>query len=346
VSFMGKQTFVVHIEEELARQVTALLTYKDTGYASFDELVSVALLNQLGLESSDSSSPPRMASSQPNSPYGKPQHIPLGSGDALINILGRPAPESPLPLAPEPPDSGQSLFLLTNRLSPLKIAVRVLASLSLRAAWPKTYEFQQTAAYYAREVGLRLLAGDEAASRPGERKRATGYPTGKNLDRSASRYVLAFTIGGAKTQPTGPLAILGLANLIDDDRVALTDAGWQLAHAPSAVLNEAPGLTLSEEEQRFLQIRIASAPSERDAVSEFLRLVRRAAGSQGKLDELLASEHSDWTANLRTANRAAMVGRLSDLGVLTTTGRGPDARIELLEPATEFLEAAFRMAAS
>jgi hypothetical protein len=169
---------------------------------------------------------------------------------------------------------------------------------------------------------------------------------GDSEDRSAGRFVLAFTIGGNREQPTGPLAILGLANFIDDDRIGLTEAGWQLAAAPSPLLQEAPGDTLSEEEQRLLQVRIARAPGEREAVSEFLRLIRRSAGSQGKLDELLSLQHRDWTANMRTANRAALLGRLADLGVVTISGRGAQARIDLLGPATEFIEAAFRVAAS
>jgi hypothetical protein len=344
---MGKQTFVIHLEEELARRITTLLTSKDTGYGSFDELTAVALINQLGLESADANGAaarPEAARSEPSS--AKPQYIQLGMGDVLLNVLARPSSEPQLPLASEPATSNERLFLLTNRLSPIKIAVRVLANLSLRGSWPDMYSFQNSAAHYAREVGLRLSAEDRTSQRQREHKRGTGYPVGENADRSAGRFILAFTIDGTPSLPTGPLAILGLANLVDRNRVALTAVGWQLAVAPSPLLNEAPGALLSEEEQRLLRVRVASAPGECAAVSEFLHLVRRAAGLQGKLDELLALEHRDWSANLRTANRAALVGRLADLGILASTGKGPTARIELFGPAREFTESALRVLTS
>ncbi len=327
---MGKQTFVVRLDEELARRGVELLSSGTTGYASFDELMTVALVNQLSLEQSAAA-----------------LHIPhpQAVAQASLGLLGRPPAVSILPLADGASPSSESLFLLTNRLSPIKIASRVLANLSTKGAWPKINTFHEQSARAARELGFTLLADDRATQRSREQRRSTAYPIGEDEHRASARFVLAFTIGGIAERPTGPLAVLGLANLVDEDRVALTEAGWRLAAASSPLLQEAPGGPLSEEEQSLLRFQLTGAPGERDSVTEFIGMVRHAEGSQGRLDELLALRRREWTVNLRIANRAALLGRLGELGFLVTTGRGPKARVALL-PAAEQFEAVCRLGTS
>jgi hypothetical protein len=333
---MAKQTFIVHLEEELARRVMAVVTSGTTGYASLDELLAVALLNQLNAEAAAGDARP----AGPEIAQMPRRGMRLKNESDLSSLLMHPSENPPSALASEPMKSAEPLFVLTNRLSPVKIAARVLANIASRGLWPKTNVFYDNAARAARELGLKLRAEDDAAHRPREEKRATAYPTSDNEDRAFDRFKLAFTITPGALRPSGPMAILGLANFVDGDRVGLTEAGWELASAPSALLQEAMGATLSEEEQRILRRQIAQAPGERGAVTEFLRMARRANGAQGRLDELLSVQHPEWTPNLRTANRAALLGRLADLGILSVVGRGPEARVEILAPAAEFVSAA------
>jgi hypothetical protein len=96
--------------------------------------------------------------------------------------------------------------------------------------------------------------------------------------------------------------------------------------------------TLSLEEAELLTAQVLSAPGEREAVVRFLGLVRRSAGSQRRVDELMAAAESHQSADLIVAHRAALVGRLSDIGLVDHTGRGDTARIVLTQRGLHLLK--------
>lgn len=244
-------------------------------------------------------------------------------------------PESPpaLELAVSLPPSTLPLPFLTNRLSPLKASVRALANLATREGqWPKLRDFQAKAGHAARERGVQLQAEDRAAGRRARQKRSIAWPIGANPVTALERFAFAFTLGADNGLPTGPLASLGLATLLDG-RAALTPPGWELAVAHSPVLDGGEG-TLSHDEIVILRARLADSPSEREAIAEFLRAVRRAAGAQPRIDELLSAWHAEWSADQAAAQRSAMIGRLEELGLLEVTGRGASAVVILrdMEP--------------
>jgi hypothetical protein len=58
--------------------------------------------------------------------------------------------------------------------------------------------------------------------------------------------------------------------------------------------------------------------------------VRQGAGVQGAIDDALQSLNPDWSDKQTVAHRAAMLGRLRDLGLASVEGRGPTAVIGLL----------------
>jgi hypothetical protein len=119
----------------------------------------------------------------------------------------------------------------------------------------------------------------------------------------------------------GPLLVLGLAESIEGGKIALTEAGYELARAPSPVTADSEA-TLSDEEIETLRRRLQAAPDEAMAIAEFIGAVRHVAGTQTGLDALLGTRHPDWSANRATAQRAAMLGRLGELGMLRVEGRG------------------------
>jgi hypothetical protein len=247
--------------------------------------------------------------------------------------LTRPPPDLPdLEVAALPETAGQ-LHFLTNRFGPLKLATRVLANLAVRQrSWPAVDEFPQTAAAVARRVGLKLRADDTSAGRRGGARRWIAYPVGAEEAAAVDRFVFSFTIAASERTLVGPLVQLGCVGG-DTGAVALTKIGWQLAHAPSPTLDGGSNGTLSDEEVRILRARLLALPDEGAAISEFLSAVRRCGGLQGRVDELLSTWHSEWTTDRAAAERAAMLGRLGELGVLHVVGRGPTARIELLDSA-------------
>ncbi|HEV2172202.1 MAG TPA: hypothetical protein VGR71_01490 [Nitrospira sp.] len=227
---------------------------------------------------------------------------------------------------PAPSPRGTLLFL-TNRLSPIKVATRVLAGLSKTGSWPTVEQFQDRAAGVAREVGLRLRE-EGRQDMSAQTRRWIGYPIGEDVDGSLRRFVFSFAIDLDPGGAAGPMWMLGLANQISGSRVALTEAGWRLASAHSPILDGGEG-TLGDDEAAILREGVASLPDELAASLEFLELVRRSGGAQSRLDGLLSVRHADWTGNRAIAERGAFLGRLGELGLVAVKGRGKTARIEV-----------------
>lgn len=315
------------------------------GADSLEELIERLLL-ETPLEASESAIGPRQ---QPPS-TGGPLRARSGSSEStadrtvvlagaggddrgfVVNppalTLDQPHERLALELAAELPPSTLALPFLTNRLSPIKASVRALANLAARdGQWPRLRDFHAEAGHAARDWGLRLQAEDRAAGRRARLKRSVAWPIGANPATALERYVFAFTLAADGPIAVGPLATLGLATLIDG-RAVLTSPGWELAAAISPVLDGGEG-TLSTAEAEIFRHRLLEAPPERAAISEFLGAVRRAAGAQPRIDELLATWRTDWSADQAAAQRSAMIGRLEELGVLDVTGRGSKAIVSL-----------------
>ena len=314
---MAYQTLVIRIPAQLARDVAARIAEESTGYASVSEVASVAFTHPLELEREQDSVDAGQA----------PIPIPSLSQDYLARLAGGAPPD----LA-EPQRPGAPLFVLTNRMSPMKVAVRVLANMRLSGEWPVTRAFQLNAGREARRLGLRLRAEDEAVGRRAFDRRWVAYPVGDDEAPALERYIASFTVAEGRSGSSGPLAILGLA-AVQNGRALLTPDGWRLAVAESPLLDFVGDGALTEEEARILTQALASSPQVREEVASFLRGVRRAKGLQGELDRILQADNPDWSVSQVQSFRSAQVGRLSDIGVLRVTGRGTNAEIHVHDPA-------------
>jgi hypothetical protein len=343
----SRQALVIRVEASLARAARAFLGRTRHGYASLDELVEVALLNQLSIEGfplrESMSGSPKMGVGAPLAEQGE-------SDDALYRVQANPADatqtcatnlgQPKIALAEAQPAGDERLFVMTNRLSPIKIAARSLALCSSElSSWPTISSFQARASAFARTIGLRLRAEGS--------RRWVGYPVGRDTRKASERFVNSFTIttSAGRGRGRGPMALLGLAVLVDevapkssygskrslrsDPHVALTEAGWKLANLPCSILDECDGGNLSPDEATLLTTQLMRAPRERDAIRVFLGLVRRSGGSQSRVDELMAAREPQKSADLLVAERAAIVGRLADLNVVLHEGRGSGAQIAL-----------------
>lgn len=246
----------------------------------------------------------------------------------------------------KPAVTNEPLFVLTNRLSPTVLAVRILANLLLdpsQAGEPPTVDaFQQTAAAQARALGLRLRAEDQAQGVKGSGRRFVGWPTGEDAQKAQHRFIASFLLygdpapdpneePGQRLGTQGPMADLGLA-VTAAGRAMPTRLGLAVAAAPSPLLGEATGWTLARDQQRLMRAAVLAMPGERAEIATFLRAVLDAPqGAQFAVDERLRKAHPDWSDNRIVAHRAAMLGRLRDLGVTEVTGRGAGAQIRLLD---------------
>jgi|GEM_PF-4211190 len=313
---MSKKALVIRVDSQLARSVEGFIESPEVGYGSISEFAETALRNQLNLELEEDSAATSVASSAP-------------APSLTRGLLAKPT-DPPGRLMEPRPSSSEELFVLTNRFGPIKIACRVLSNLRLEGRGPTIENFQEGAAKSARQLGLKLRERELTEGIRGSRRISTAFPVGKNERSAMNRFISSFTVGENQGAVFGPLAILGLAN-IEHGSVYLTQAGWQLAAAPSPLLGEAPGTTLSKEESAILVKQVAQSPGERRAVCGFLKLVKKTGGVQSRVDTELRRANHSWSSEFATAYRAAMTGRLADLGVASVDGRGPKAVIQIAD---------------
>jgi hypothetical protein len=343
---VGSQSFYLRMPDGLARRLNSFLDDPASGYESIEEFVAVAVRNQLNADRAPTLMGGReirtveSAEGNASAPIRTKRHSlgDLADETAGFELFGQPPLQANAALATKVENVDERLFALTNRLSQLKVAVRVCANMATPGHWPELKEFQTKAAATARSVGVMLRDRPpiKLTSTGGSFRVAVGYPIGEEPEKAQARFISSFTIGVIGDRVVGPLAILGLANVVDG-RVALTEAGWRFSTLPTPMSGEInEGDLLSPAEARELRERLREATAEATAIREFIRDVRRSNGSQAKVDGLLNQQHPEWNKQQIIAQRAAMVGRLSDVDVLEVEGRGGGAEIRLLPAHMEF----------
>jgi hypothetical protein len=315
---MSDQTLVIRVPTRLSRDIRALIT-GSTAYADISEFAEVALQNQLLLEGANG--------------------VDAGSPDASFeeehsNLLRMPNHTPPAPLPADEIRDPAPLFVLTNRLFPIKVACRVAANLN-DGGGVALRELNLKAAEAARQLGHALRHEDEGANRKGPERRWIGLPVSESRDPAMRRFATSFTLhADGSGIARGPLAQLGLATLVNDGFDAqLTETGWRLAVAESPILDSAAGGTLSTAEREiFIEVFCRQA-GEHQALREFIEAVAAADGDQANVDQRLQSTHPNWSGARVTSHRAAMLGRMADLGLASVKGRGSTACISLVEDA-------------
>jgi hypothetical protein len=340
--YSSSQPVVVRLSPRLARGARLLLEHSNSPYRDLNELMATALENLLVLHDTE---PPEEHSSMASRRPPK-----AGVRAKVVPNKDRPAHKDDIrPLLRRPTEgntrtglerrSGQPFFVLTNRLNPFALASRILVNLTLRDGPPDIGRFLAEAGGSARAVGLRLRAEDRAVNRRGPEKRSVSWPIGEDEHKSLDRFSWSFLVWrpGAG-RGFGPLADVGLATISDEMHVLPTDRGVELAAAPSAILGEAEGWTLSSEQQTILRDAVLAMPGESDEVAYFLDSVDRVGGRQREVERQLAERHSKWSANRIVAHRAALLGRLRDLDLLTVSGVGDAAHITTSAAGSAFIE--------
>lgn len=217
------------------------------------------------------------------------------------------------------------LSFLVNRLNPLPMICRSLA----RTA-PQPFEgLLRALGEPARVVGFRLRADDAARGLPMANRLATSWPVGDDAAKSINKFVLAYV--GDSAHP-GALVQLSLAIWDDSNELRLTALGAELAKCSSPLVDnvETTHGRVSDEAIKILKKAIVANEAESDLVNAFLRAVEDHSGNQTQVDEELASR-MNWSHDVAVSTRAALLGRLRDLGVVEVEGRGAKAVISTVD---------------
>lgn len=290
----------------------------------------------------------------------KPDHVP--------DVFRAPARDaSGIKSAPTPNDTfvpGQEvpidrwIFGQHNKLLTTKATCRALAHLMLRDSSSRDgVPLENAASEIAFEAGmlgsyLRHIDRTFGIHRDDALAFAFPYSDSRSGDKSRLRYANQFV---ASLSNNGLLTGLPVElKLVNRDhsrtpRLLLTEAGWQFAQLPNPILDAAQPTAsprFSEEEVKFFIQHIkANVPAEDFAFRRVLEAVAEGATKPDSLDDSLDKflpKRADkpYTRAFLTTQRAGVVSRLIDLGLMQRVRDGINVTYSLTEKGSEYLVSA------
>jgi hypothetical protein len=346
------QTLIAKLPARIVRRLREYVHSAASPYDGVNEFLAVAIENQLNLEHDEmpvqistgevwQALPAYLFRNIVASDLAENLQAPM---DALVvrpnggDVLLRPASMTRQTMAPA--STGRPLPGMTNRLTPFVIAARVLVNMTVDSGrFPDLPEYVQTASKLARDVGQNLRHQDRQLGLRGIQRRWISFPVGDDPKKSLSRFRTSFLINRPGVRGQGPLAEIGLAAW-EAGVVGPTDRCVELAMAPSLILDgdTKSDRTLHPKQQSILRDAIREIPGERAAVREFFNVVEMTGGHQHRVDQELAVRSGGAMSTQVKVHRAAMVGRLRDLGDLEIEEEEVGPLIRMTDSGMSFSE--------
>jgi hypothetical protein len=234
-------------------------------------------------------------------------------------------------------DANDHVFGQVNRLFPMKVACRWLATVSATdGKWPKYDSISDRMADDAATIGSLLEQWDNNASRKRDEQLATGLPRRGNSssrDRFLSQFVARVTRGG-EIYP-GAIWQYELAKF-EDSAIVLTERGLAFAQIDSPILDakdEKAPTTLSDDETNFLVRQVLGwVPRERDDMKIILAAVRDGKVTPPALTTAVQSKFPrGWNQNMVFTHISGLVARLAELRLLKRNWQGRNVNYELVD---------------
>lgn len=245
---------------------------------------------------------------------------------------------SPLPCEPSPNGlSSERVFGQVNRLLPLKLACRWLASAAVaEGKWPRYDLISDRLADDAATVGSLLEEWDAKNERKRDELLATGLPRRGNSasrDRFLTMFMARVTRGGEIYPAT--ICQYQLARF-NDSAIVLTEQGMAFCDLESPILDKRDTkstVTLATAESEFLVRQIHErVPAEREDMQAVLQIVKEGKTSPADLSDAVRSRFpDDWSDSVFQTHLSGLVARLGDLRLLRRNWQGRNVLYELAE---------------
>ena len=246
------------------------------------------------------------------------------------------------------------IFGQHNKLLPVKANVRALLNLLRTATKLSGVELEEASRQIANEasrLGDVLRRSDTDFKRSRDESIALAFPSSEpsNSDKSRLRYASQF-VGSVSREGrmTGLLIDLKLVNIDrhKPPRIRLTEPGLRFAELHNPILDaEEPNQQerFSPEEIDFMLRHIQGhLPVEQFAFSATLNAITDGSNTPEMLDAALKKYLPDrkdkpFTLAFLTTQRAGVISRMADLGLVTRTRSGPNVTYVATERANQFL---------
>lgn len=306
-------------------------------YSSFDELLNLALENQLHLEEAGRVGPLTISD---QAPIETQRDSEADEADALPLVRALD-PKRFIDMS-EPADSTSwsmpVLWGQVNRLLPVIAGLRVLGHLleDAKASKIPVALWHERAATQAADLRDVLLELDSKASRPRGDLWSIGFP---GRDRASMRRYSNQFLGRGSTRAPGAAEMIGLVFIdrsLDEAMVGLTEAGIRWGALPNPVFDPEGGSTETisvEEAQLYLDILARQLPGERKFMALMGELIEE-TGSRTILEEKMVQRMPD-LGKYASTMRAGAIGRLHDLGLIAREREGTAVKYLLSERASD-----------
>ena len=313
----------------LIREMDAVIIDGVGGYATRAEFIVDAIqerILELTIEGIEDAGPlpvpQRGAPGEPGPPDAVASQPPSDSGTLATMEMTELAPrEAGFSISPTDDLSlpeGEALFGLHNRDYPSLWALSRLAEMANEEPIPVT-DYHARVLQEAWDFGKRLLAIEK---RTGTKCTAL-FPTNPDKRQSAeARFgmfaVGAFRNGGDNTITTsGPLfewRTVGLGGSVDEPRISLTAAGWQLLAALRGLSVEEPHAPASA--AAFLTHLQEHAPADRRGFIEIIRAIGPDGATRQNVLDHAGTRWPEWTKNMVSTNAAGYIARAREWGLV------------------------------
>lgn len=247
---------------------------------------------------------------------------------------------------PEPDRIGSEIFGLWNRFFPVKITTRVLANmLKGDGSSVPLDKLQENASTVARELGRMLLRKERDLGRKRSDMVATALPTKGGVQaeyKAKARFKSHFVGFLSKDRIEGAPATLRFVNIWKGDSdilVGLTSPGLKFTSLTNPIIDRDDfSSALSDEERRFLIDHISTElPQEMKLIRFVIEAVKRGAVHPEALQEEIKKLKPELKENELVIARSGLLGRMSELKLVTRTRNGlsvsykvtPDAELLL-----------------
>lgn len=327
--YQGRRIMRIPLPVPLIREMDAVIIDGVGGYSTRAEFIVDAIqerILELTIEEVEDAGPPPVPRSDtpakqrpPNTMASPPPSDP--GAHATMEMTGLVSREAGFSLSPTDDLSrpeGEALFGLHNRDYPSLWALSRLAELAGEEPTP-VGDYHARVLQDAWKFGKRLLSIEKHTGS----KCTALFPTNPDKRQSAearfSMFAIGdFRIGGNNTLITsGPLfewGTVGLSGSVDEPRISLTPAGWQLLAALNGLSVQEPHPPASA--NVFLSHLQEHAPADRRGFTEILRAIGPDGATRRDVLDHAGTQWPGWTKNLVSTNAAGYIARAREWGLV------------------------------
>lgn len=247
------------------------------------------------------------------------------------------------------------IFGQHNKLLPVKANLRALMNLLREGSPSSGVQLERAGVEIASAaviLGDLLRELDSRNEKHRDEALGIAFPSSdpSNSDKSRLRYASQFVGAMARTGVmTGMLIDLKLVNhdRQKSPRIFLTEPGWRFAQLLNPILDEndfESGPKFSKEESEFMLSHIAaSVPTESFAIRVTLSSITAGSNTPEALDVALKKylpvrKGRPFTDAFLTTQRAGVISRMADLGLVSRTRSGSNVKYLATDRGEQFLE--------